>query len=164
MTAAFHRGELQVQERAGVRDRAARVGRSIGATLPPVAGPFLEERRLVVVATDDERGRPWASILTGAPGFARALDERTVRLDASPVDGDPLAANLASARCMGLVAPDLATRRRLRLNGTFERDARGGIVLRAREVYSNCPKYIQRREGEQEAVAPRAVRARRAWG
>jgi predicted pyridoxine 5'-phosphate oxidase superfamily flavin-nucleotide-binding protein len=54
-----------------------------------------------------------------------------------------------------------ATRRRLRLNGRFERDREGRIVVHADEVYSNCPKYIQRREGEREAVARPPAEARR---
>jgi uncharacterized protein len=40
---------------------------------------------------------------------------------------------------------DLATRKRLRVNGTVEPAADGGILVRVRQVYWNCPKYIQRR-------------------
>jgi uncharacterized protein len=162
MRTVYHQGELAVQERAGVRGVAARVAGSIRPAIPPVARSFLEERRVLVVATIDAKRRPWASILTGAPGLARAVDDHTIRVDASPVPGDPLAANLSSPGFIGLIAPDLATRRRLRLNGTFELDAGGGVLIRADEVYSNCPKYIQRREGERETVARPRASARRA--
>jgi hypothetical protein len=46
---------------------------------------------------------------------------------------------------MGLLAIELATRRRLRVNGTLERVDQDGLVLAVREAYPNCPKYIQRR-------------------
>jgi predicted pyridoxine 5'-phosphate oxidase superfamily flavin-nucleotide-binding protein len=45
---------------------------------------------------------------------------------------------------MGLLAIEPATRRRMRLNGDAEA-VEGGLLLHARQVYANCPKYIQRR-------------------
>ena len=73
---------------------------------------------MVVVGSVGVDGRVWASQLVGEPGFVRALDERTVRIDATPVPGDPLAEVLQGAGTqVGMLAIDLATRRRLRLNG-----------------------------------------------
>jgi len=46
---------------------------------------------------------------------------------------------------VGLLAVELATRRRLRVNGTLEKVDQDGLVLAVREAYPNCPKYIQRR-------------------
>ena len=53
----FHRGELAVQERVGVRQQAAKIGGSIHGAVPPAAGVFLEQRRFVVLATADPDGR-----------------------------------------------------------------------------------------------------------
>jgi predicted pyridoxine 5'-phosphate oxidase superfamily flavin-nucleotide-binding protein len=93
-------------------------------------------------------GRVWASQLIGEPGFVRALDERTVRIDATPFPGDPLAEVLQGAGTqVGMLAIDLATRRRLCLNGEAERRP-DGIPVRTSQVYANCPKYIQAREPE----------------
>ena len=39
---------------------------------------------MVVVGSVGVDGRVWASQLVGEPGFVRALDERTVRIDATP--------------------------------------------------------------------------------
>lgn len=148
MSSRFHAGELAVQERAGVREGAARVGGSIHGAVPPAANAFLEQRRFVVVATADPEGRPWASILTGSPGFASAPDPLEVRIDAAPPAGDPLADNLRTGRFAGLLAIDLATRRRMRVNGRLEHTAGRPITIRVDQVYSNCPKYIQRRPVE----------------
>ena len=41
---------------------------------------------------------------------------------------------------------DLETRERMRLNGPAVVGPDGEIVVHAREVYFNCPKYIQKRE------------------
>jgi predicted pyridoxine 5'-phosphate oxidase superfamily flavin-nucleotide-binding protein len=149
MPSRFHAGELAVQERAGGRERAARVGGSIHGALPPAAKAFLEQRRFVVLATADPGGRPWASILIGSPGFATVADASEVRIDAAPLPGDPLAGNLLTSPFAGLLAIDLATRRRMRVNGRLEYAAGRPITIRVDQVYSNCPKYIQRRAAEE---------------
>jgi len=145
MAAVYHPGELSVQERAGVREMAARIGRSIGTTIPPAAWNFLRSQPLVVVGSVDARQRVWASLLTGAPGFLHAVDEHTVRINARPATGDPLGNNLAANGKVGMIAIEFATRRRMRLNGRAEVGADGAITINAQQVYSNCPKYIQAR-------------------
>ncbi|MES2462543.1 MAG: oxidoreductase, partial [Armatimonadota bacterium] len=74
------------------------------------------------------------------------MDERTVYLAALPAAGDPLQSILTgkTRTPIGLLALEPATRRRMRLNGDAEL-VEGGLLLHARQVYANCPKYIQRR-------------------
>jgi hypothetical protein len=55
-----------------------------------------------------------------------------------------------------MIAPDLATRRRLRINGRLETADDGALLIRIDQAYSNCPKYIQRREPEREPVNSRS--------
>jgi uncharacterized protein len=151
MSYEFHSGELEVQARAGVRRMAQRVAGSIHSVVPAVARAFLEERRFVVLSVADSEDRPWASLLAGPAGFVRGLDERTIRIDAIPAPLDPLAKNLKTGAFVGLIAPDLATRRRLRINGRLEA-VDGAIRIHVDQAYSNCPKYIQLREpGEEQA-------------
>jgi len=45
---------------------------------------------------------------------------------------------------VGMLAIDLATRKRYRINGTMRRDG-DQLVLEVDEAYPNCPKYISRR-------------------
>jgi len=165
----FHSGELAVQERAGVRERAARIGGSIHPELPEPARAFLEQRRFVVLATADAEGRPWASVLSGPAGFARPAGPRTLRLEAAPRPGDPLADRI-DGDLVGLLAIDLATRRRMRVNGRMVR-AGGAFLIEADQVYSNCPKYIHPRDAELSPDAGTAAvrrsngltEAQRAW-
>ncbi len=49
MSAKYHPGEIEVQERAGVRSMAERVDNSIHPTISPAAREFLEEKPMVVV-------------------------------------------------------------------------------------------------------------------
>lgn len=142
----YHRGELEVQERAGVGEMAARVGKVIRPFVPSAARGFLLEQSMAVVASVDGAGRAWASMLTGEPGFLRAPDERTVAVGARPLPGDPLADALREGAEVGVLAIDLETRRRMKAKGVVERVLpKGGFEVRTERVYALCPKYIQAR-------------------
>jgi predicted pyridoxine 5'-phosphate oxidase superfamily flavin-nucleotide-binding protein len=160
-SSGFHQGERAVQRLAGVAALADRVGRSIRRELPAAAQAFLAERRWVVIGALDAGGQPWPALRAGAPGFVQAVDPRTVRIDADPPPGDPAAAGLAPGALVGLLAIDPATRRRLRFNGRVVANGSGGLVLEADQVFSNCPKYIQRRDEVPAGdAAPPATAAR----
>ena len=142
---SYHRGEIEVQDRAGVRDIAARISDVVRPEIPPYTREFLEDQRMVVVGSTGADGRVWASLLTGEPGFLWVIDERTLRIDASPIPGDPLDENSKPGMDVGLISIDLSSRRRMRLNGKAERRPEG-LYVYAEQVYGNCPKYIQARE------------------
>lgn len=147
----FHEGERAIQRRAGEESIAARNGAVIGPEIPKGAIPFLSRQAMAVVGSVDADGTPRASALFGRPGFMVAPDARTVVFDLAQVarDGDdPMWSNLDRDPRLGLLAIELASRRRLRVNGTVSRDGTrdgGSLVLAADEAYPNCPKYIQRR-------------------
>jgi len=143
MTPLFHSGELNVQARAGVASRASK---PLGSILPLVAQDFLRSQPLAIAGSQDARGRVWASLLTGDPGFIQIVDEKTVRLEAQLIHGDPLGGNLLANDQLGLLIVDFAARRRLRLNGRATVQPGGAICISAEQVYSNCPQYIQARQ------------------
>jgi len=90
----------------------------------------------------------------------KVVDEQTLEIDALPDESDPLHGNLRDGSELGLLVIDLTTRRRLRLNGTAVIGP-DGFSLRTRQVYSNCPRYIQSRECEllnNASLSPRLVR------
>lgn len=156
-----------------MRAMAEKIGHAIHEDIPAGTQAFLSEQRMVMLAAIDGSHAPWASVLSGMPGFARAIDNRTVQIDAQPAEGDPLVEGLRPGAPVGLLAIDLATRRRVRLNGTAEPLPDGAFHLRVAEVFGNCPKYIQRRElsadapvasrGQLVRDARRVTPAQRAW-
>lgn len=158
----YHAGERAVQDRAGVRDLADAVGRGIRPTIPPGLDGFVGAQPLVVVAGADAAGRVWASPLVGDPGFVRAIDEQTLRVAAAPAPRDPLAPALTPGAAAGLLMIDLATRRRLRINGMVAAHPAGTLIVRAAQVYANCPTYIQKRAIASD-VAIRRAGAQALW-
>lgn len=143
MTSKYHAGELAIQARIGVQESAQRVSKLLHSTIQPAAQEFLDRQQLAVVSSVAANGRVWASLLTGEPGFIQAIAARTVLIKAAPIPGDPFAQNLLAITELGILVIDLATRRRLRLNGKAKVRPDGAINLNVRQAYFNCPKYIQ---------------------
>ncbi len=145
----FHRGERQVQEILGVREKIEDVGRRfIRDYLPDEHRDFYAELPLVFVGSVDGAGRPWASVLVGRPGFVRSPEPRRLRIDARPIHGDPLVANLSDGAQLGLLGIQYDARRRNRLTGKVTGLADGRIEIGVDQTFGNCPQYIQTREFE----------------
>jgi ferredoxin-NADP reductase/predicted pyridoxine 5'-phosphate oxidase superfamily flavin-nucleotide-binding protein len=162
---AFHPGERAAQARVGISERMAQVGRRvIRGAMPDQHRDFFEMLPFVLVGSLDRDGRPWASILSGRPGFLRSPDPQTLTVTAQPAYGDPLGANLAAGAPVGLLGIQLETRRRNRMNGTIAERSEGGFTIRVGQSFGNCPQYIQARRptfvAEPGSVGtPRPVRA-----
>lgn len=167
MSFSYHAGERRLQDRAGVRTTADLHAGGVTDTVPPGAAAFLAEQPIVVVGHRSPEGAVWASVLHGTPGFVQVLDERTVAIEARPQAGDALGASLARSGGdlpLGLLAIEPSRRLRLRLNGRSRTGADGTIVVRAEEVYGNCPKYISTRapQAPVDGAGPGAPEPRRA--
>lgn len=142
---AFHPGERSIQKRVGMREKIEAWGqRGLRDFMPEQHREFFRQLEYFFVATADARQRPWASLLTGQPGFLCAPDAHTLRVNAQPVPGDPLAANLRDGAQIGGLGIQLHTRRRNRINGTVTLHERG-FVVRVRQSFGNCAQYIQAR-------------------
>lgn len=144
----FHDGELAVQDRAGVRVQAARLGEAMLATpdLNGGMGAFLAARDFAVLTARDADGRLWTSPLFSSTGFLQAHD-RELKVHALPSPGDPLH-DLAAQQPVGLLAIEFATRRRVRVNGTLVHVGEASLLLSVEQAYGNCPKYIHPRHLE----------------
>jgi ferredoxin-NADP reductase/predicted pyridoxine 5'-phosphate oxidase superfamily flavin-nucleotide-binding protein len=144
----YHKGELAVQERAGVAQAARASSGALRDSIPAGALYFIREQTMVVAGSLDAAGGVWASVLFGTPGFLRAVDERILILDrraCHTATGDPLWDNLQSNPGIGLLLIELETRRRLRINGRIRTVTDSRCVIDVERAYANCPKYIQRR-------------------
>jgi predicted pyridoxine 5'-phosphate oxidase superfamily flavin-nucleotide-binding protein len=115
----------------------------------------------VALAAVDDQGRPSATLLAASAGFVTSPDDTTLRINALPASGDPVAQLLAVGSQVGLLGIELPTRRRNRANGVVTAIDANGFTLHVRQSFGNCPKYIQAREvlqstptTEGAAVAP----------
>ena len=144
----YHEGELQVQARVGVLDEGAMNSRVIQDSIIKGALRFITQLPMAVFGSLDPAGNVWASVFIGTPGFMQVEDDRTVTVDLSrmmPNPNDPFWENIQTNSQVGMLAIELASRRRLRINGTITRVSDTVWQLHVEESYPNCPKYIQKR-------------------
>ena len=145
----FHAGELQVQERVGVLREAAGNAAVIQDSIVKGALRFISQQSMTVLGSIDHDRNMWASVLVGTPGFMQATDERTVTFDLTAMANnphDPFWENIRQHPQVGTLVIELASRRRLRVNGRIARISDTLLQLNVEEAYPNCPKYIQRRQ------------------
>jgi predicted pyridoxine 5'-phosphate oxidase superfamily flavin-nucleotide-binding protein len=139
----WHAGEQAMQARLGVAERMAEIGpRLIHDSMPEQHREFYAQLPFVILGSIDERGNVWASLLTGAPGFMRSPDSRTLMIaaDHSGVPG------LGLGRSVGLLGIQPHTRRRSRMSGTIASVAKNELTIAVAQSFGNCPKYIHPRE------------------
>ncbi|MCO8278005.1 pyridoxamine 5'-phosphate oxidase family protein [Actinoplanes sp. TRM 88003] len=144
MQSVFHWGELEAQARAGLTRQAAGVSRLVQPTLPEGADEFLSYQNILVVGAQADDGRLWASMFVGPRGFINAPDDESVLVQARLAAGDPVEPMTRRPGRLGLLAIDLETRIRLRMNGTST-PLPSGLLLTIEQSFPNCPKYIQQR-------------------
>jgi predicted pyridoxine 5'-phosphate oxidase superfamily flavin-nucleotide-binding protein len=145
----FHEGELALQQHTGEQRIAERNGAIVAGAVMSQAQPFLAEQRTLAVASYDDEGRPWASLWIDRPGFVHSTpagDVVHIDLSRASVAEDAVATLCSEGRELGLLAIDLETRRRLRINGRIATRKAQQLSMVVREAFPNCPKYIQRRQ------------------
>jgi predicted pyridoxine 5'-phosphate oxidase superfamily flavin-nucleotide-binding protein len=145
----FHEGEIAVQERTGERGIAERRGAMITSTITPNARPFLAQQQMLILAAGVPGGEVWASAWFGTRGFAESRDDGGMlwidRPRVAALQVDPVGEVLAPGAAVGVLAIELETRRRLRVNGIVRELGDEGLALEVSESFPNCPKYIAKR-------------------
>jgi predicted pyridoxine 5'-phosphate oxidase superfamily flavin-nucleotide-binding protein len=143
----FHAGEQTIQSLAGVRDRMERKGRAVIRNyMPEQHRAFFSALPFMVVGLVDQNGHPWATALSGLPGFMNSTEPNLLTIKAWLDPDDPLHSCLRDGAPVGGLGIELSTRRRNRINGRIENCVVGeGFSMRVQQSFGNCPKYIQAR-------------------
>lgn len=140
----FHSGEQAMQSRVGKRADMEEMGRAvIRSFMPDQHREFFGKLPFVVLGSVDEDGWPWASMVSGRPGFLSTPHSRRLTVDARPHAQDPLGAALKTGAPIGVVGIELPTRRRNRMNATVGELHDTGFSLDVVQSFGNCPQYIQ---------------------
>ncbi|MBT5497602.1 MAG: flavin-nucleotide-binding protein [Alphaproteobacteria bacterium] len=146
-TSPFHTGERAIQERFGLRDKIEKIGRKvIRSYMVEQHQAFFEQLPSIFLGWQDDQGWPWATVLTGAPGFLDASDGTVLRVNALPSKDDPLRKHLTAGAKIGGLGLQFETRRRNRLNGAVGTVDDTGFGITVEQSFGNCPQYIQTRD------------------
>ncbi|KAK6343640.1 hypothetical protein TWF730_011231 [Orbilia blumenaviensis] len=161
-SATWHAGEQNIQ-------RLLHVPHQENPTvyyLPPGVARFLSICPLIAIGTTSPTGQPWASLLTGVPGFASPFGSGIVGMQTAVAPGDPIYETLddgswgdsinGEMRGEGMVAGlavNLERRQRVKFYGKSKREMRRlekskgmvTLMLEVEQTLGNCPKYMNAR-------------------
>lgn len=152
LASPFHAGEMYVQTLAGSREQMAEVGaRVIRLAMPDQHRQFFAQLPFLVMGGLDADNQPWATLLSGTPGFAQSPDPTLLRVSAFPPPTDPLYGAVTLGAPIGLLGIEPSTRRRNRVNGNIDEVDAQGFTLRVAQSFGNCPQYIRKREATPQA-------------
>ncbi|WP_395700934.1 pyridoxamine 5'-phosphate oxidase family protein [Aquabacterium sp.] len=155
--APFHPGEVALQKRLGLDQRLAAIGRTvIRDHMPDQHRELFSKLPTLLLGAIDAAGQPWATMLSGLPGFIQSPDARTLRAGTRPGAGDPVAPLLHEGAPVGLLGLEPHTRRRNRMNGRIAQVDADGFEVQVLQSFGNCPKYIQARAPAPVARDPSA--------
>ena len=143
---AFHEGERALHEAYGLAEKMAQVGqRAIRPAIKPDDVQFFPRCPFLVFGLRDDAGRPWATMLSGPPGWIALPDPAHVIVGAVPAMGDLAGSGFAAGAPVGTLAIDFETANRARANGYIKRIDPDAFEIAVDEAYGNCPKYIRQR-------------------
>jgi uncharacterized protein len=149
MAYPWHDGEIALQKRYGSFEQMTDIGpRIIRDAMPDQHRAFFENLPFLLLGTTDAEDRPWASLVTGEPGFVTSPDDRTLAVSEMLADTDPAKRGLRDGAPVGLLGIELSNRRRNRMNGHVLSRSGRGFVVEVEHSFGNCPKYIQLRQWE----------------
>ncbi len=157
MSAFYEESHRQLQRQFDTERLADRIEeRLLRKALTDEDRAFIERLDLFFLATVNSRGEPSCSYKGGDVGFVRVLDAQTLVFPSYDGNGMYLSmGNLAQTSHVGMLFIDLCSPKRLRVNGTARiepadfvtpqyREAQFVVVVRIREVFPNCPRYIHK--------------------
>ncbi len=144
----FHEGEVAMHADWGTDTEAYE--RQSRQMMRPEVNPhehvFIEELSFSMAGTIDAQGRPWASpLLSGGDPLFRVTSPTTISIDALPIDGDPMRANIADNAELGVLFFSMETRRRAKSIGQASITENDSIDYRMTRLFGICPKYIFKR-------------------
>jgi uncharacterized protein len=143
MQSQYHSGEREAQRLAGEQDIAdAREG-MVRPAIPRQVFDWLTEQTLLAIATMGAEGHLWTTVIPGKAGFLHA-DANGSHLWIDRAMPTSVLTNLKGDGRVGLLAIDLVSRQRMRINGTATA-LPSGLHVSVQEAFFNCPKYITRR-------------------
>ncbi len=142
----WHRGEQTMHSTIGKKESMELIGkRVIRSFMPEQHRDFFNQLPFMVVGSVDALGAPWASILTGKPGFVTSPSPTKLTIRTPDLADNPLFHSITQGTPLGLLGIELPTRRRNRVNTRVSHSNAEELQLIVDQSFGNCAKYIQKR-------------------
>ena len=152
----YHDGNRRLQDRFDSRRLADHLVERVTETIGDAQKEFIQRADMFFLATCDHRGLPTCSYKGGDPGFVKVLDEHWLAFPNYDGNGKfQSMRNLLKNPNVVMLFVDFEGQQRLRLQGIATildddellsqyTEAQFIIRVQATEVYSNCPRYVNK--------------------
>jgi predicted pyridoxine 5'-phosphate oxidase superfamily flavin-nucleotide-binding protein len=157
MTIHYSPAARALQDRFDTRRLADRLGDvKVHDTITSDDRAFIERLDMFFLATVDDEGQPTCSYKGGDPGFVTVIDDTTLAFPNYDGNGMYLSmGNVAATSGVGMLFIDFEQQRRMRIDGVAHLvddhpllakypEAQFLVIVKARHVYPNCPRYIHK--------------------
>lgn len=150
----YHEGERRIQLQAGEQETARSNAQNIAKTIPPAARGFIAQQSYVLIGFANSQKEIWAAFLAGPKGFAKSSEEGDrlhfrINDPIGVLEKNTPFSEISPGDYLGVLFIELASRRRLRVNGQVTEAGGPLITMGVSAAYPLCPKYIQRRRLEE---------------
>ena len=143
----FHSAETAIHQRLGISESISKKTQAlIRDYMPQQHRDFFEQLPIIIIATTDHHGQPWATPICGAPSFITSPDSNTLLIHHLPPLHNVLQLEIQAEKKIGILGIDLSTRRRNRMNGIIKKHSPLTLAVHVEHSFGNCKKYIHFRD------------------
>ena len=144
MNEFFHEGERHLQKLMSIRQSSDTLSSMINNSFPEIAKNFLLNLKFCVISLSINEDDLFSSVIYGVKSFITIIDDKTICIDLKNKSYIPPDYFEVKDFSIGFLGLDFEKTMRMRINGTAS-IKNNQLTLVAKEIYSNCPKYIRRR-------------------
>ncbi|MEP0355262.1 pyridoxamine 5'-phosphate oxidase family protein [Paraglaciecola sp.] len=144
LLSVWHKGEKNIQKRAGTYQRMVDIGpKFIREFMPQQHRDFFSDLTMIYIGYMDHRMQTRASLLFGVPNFIQSPSGTELVINTQNSLGDFINDDIKVGDRVGLLGIEFDTKRRNRANAVVTDINQKNIRLTILQSYGNCPKYIQ---------------------
>ncbi|WP_072682655.1 pyridoxamine 5'-phosphate oxidase family protein [Arcobacter sp. LA11] len=144
MSSIYHEGEYYIQEKMGVRKDSDSLSSMIRDTIPSVAANFLKTLNFSVLVISSNEKDLFSTVVYDINSFIEIKSHNEILIKLNNHSYIPEDFFNIETLNIGFIGLDFEQALRIRINGKAKlKDNQ--LFVTIEEIYSNCPKYIQRR-------------------
>jgi len=144
MNTIFHEGEYHIQKVMSVAKSANALSSMIKDTIPEIASYFLEDLKFCVLAISTKNDDIFTSVVYDNNSFIKTIDHNSFSINLKNKSYIPEIFFKETMLNIGMIGLDFLNAKRIRINGKAH-IKNNEIIVFIDEIYSNCPKYIKKR-------------------
>jgi uncharacterized protein len=144
MLSIYHEGELHIQSKMGIDAKRDNLINMVRKDMPFLAYTFLKELNLCVLVLNTNEKNLFSTAVYGLKSFIEIKDDMKIIINLENCSFIPKDFFEKELLNIGFIGLNFELARRIRINGKAKIE-NNQIIVDIEELYSNCPKYFNKR-------------------